>query len=130
MEWEPSHPGTLFTIRQLLSHAITEVENIIDVAGDGIVPGLRNEYLDKLRFRNGDRLQSIFLNIWGSWNPFVIQKLLTYQITLDVLRGLWDVIVVPRREQIITTGTKVMHRGKIVAVVIMSYYTPLRIGTA
>lgn len=129
-EWESSLPGTLSAIRQLLSNALSEVGNIVDVAGDGIVPGGKNEYVAELRFRRAGRLEGVFLNVWGNWNAHEVQMLLTYQITLDVLRGLWDVIVRPRREQIVTRGAKVVHRGKVVALVIMSYYTPLGPGPA
>lgn len=129
-EWESSPPGTLSAIRQLLSNALMEVGNIVDVAGDGIVPGGKNEYVAQVRFRRAGRLEGVFLNVWGNWNAHEVQKLLTYQITLDVLRGLWDVIVRPRREQIVTRGAKVVHRGKVVALVIMSYYTPLGPGPA
>ncbi|KAL8765676.1 MAG: hypothetical protein Q9209_007314 [Squamulea sp. 1 TL-2023] len=120
MEWGPSSKGILAPVRELISHALTEVENIIDIAGDGVIPGDRNEYVKMQLFRRGAELEGVSFGIWGYWNPDRQEGSLTYKITLDVLRGLWATSVIPKREQVVR-GIRVLHGGKLVAIAVMTF---------
>ncbi|KAL8682893.1 MAG: hypothetical protein Q9224_006734 [Gallowayella concinna] len=123
IEWEDRsyrHP-IIPAIRQLLDHALTEVESIIDIAGSGTIPGPRNEYLLQLIFTDvpdGPVVGSLVIR--GEWNPWDLRQELTYVIARDVLRGLWDLIVVPRRETELHS-LYVVHQGHVVAMVILAF---------
>ncbi|KAL8663298.1 MAG: hypothetical protein Q9168_008114 [Polycauliona sp. 1 TL-2023] len=101
-----------------------EIESIISIAGDGLIPGPGNNYEKKLHWRSStsdddddddNRLEFLTIDIWGRWSPQVVEMQLTYQIALDTLRGLWDLIVRRRREALVASQTQVWNRGGIVA---------------
>ncbi|KAL8917796.1 MAG: hypothetical protein Q9172_005685 [Xanthocarpia lactea] len=127
--WGGHSTGILPALRELLYKSRRDIESIIDVAGDGIIPGDRNEFDRFEVFERGLGREAVSIDIWGRWNPYVQERLLTYGIALDVLRGFRDLIVAPRREQMIR-GVKVMHRGKLVAVAILTFIPAPNIATA
>ena len=118
--WGGHSTGILPALRELLYKSWTEIESIIDVAGDGIIPGDRNEYYKYQVFERGLGPEAVSIDVFGRWDPDVQERLLTYRIALDLFRGLRDLTVVPRREQKIHS-VKVIHSGKFVAVAVLNF---------
>ncbi|KAL8913365.1 MAG: hypothetical protein Q9171_001842 [Xanthocarpia ochracea] len=127
--WEGHSTGILPALRELLYKSRTEIESIIDVVGDGIIPGDWNEYDRFQVFERGLGPEAVSIDISGRWNRYVQERLLTYRIALDVLRGLWDLTVAPRREQKIHS-VKVIHSGKLVAAAILNFGPDPSMATA
>ncbi|KAL8849070.1 MAG: hypothetical protein Q9221_005914 [Calogaya cf. arnoldii] len=124
LTWSPPLPtSALPALRALLSASITQVSQILSIAGDGIIPGALNQFEEKLTFTAPTQLpEYVTINIWGNWNPRTQERLLTYGVALDVVRGLWDLIVRDGRARIVEGRTMVVVRGRVVAVVFMTYW--------
>ncbi|KAL8725451.1 MAG: hypothetical protein Q9166_007345 [cf. Caloplaca sp. 2 TL-2023] len=115
VEWERDAEDVLAATRQVLGKAITEVEDIIDIAGDGIIPGDMNQYDKFLLIHRRHDNEAVHFTIRGNWHPSTPERLLTYKVTLDVLRGLWNLIVVPKRMQKLHS-VRVLHGAKGIAI--------------
>ncbi|KAI4286329.1 MAG: hypothetical protein L6R35_004416 [Caloplaca aegaea] len=75
-------------VQRLLSRALLLVTSILDVAGDGIVPGQRftQDYEDMYGYG---------LSV-GIWSDRIIHDRMTYSVLKDTLVGLWDRMVTRR----------------------------------
>ena len=76
-----------------------EVESIIDVAGDGVIPGPHNEYHKVLTFEDDSATTVIELAVLSNSHSKPSDQRMTYGILHDALKGLWDVMIRVRRER-------------------------------
>ncbi|KAL8702308.1 MAG: hypothetical protein Q9201_004478 [Fulgogasparrea decipioides] len=80
-------------ILRLLSYCLTDVENIIDVAGDGVIPGPDNMYSIILRETH---VTVEFLAL-GHDPKGPTDQMLTYMVLFNALKGLWTFFYRERR---------------------------------
>ncbi|KAI4157015.1 MAG: hypothetical protein L6R39_000831 [Caloplaca ligustica] len=88
-------PAPYSTLRVILSQSMTEVECIIDIAGDGPLPGPSHAYRRKYFDEHGV-YETIELVIESSYPTGPEGDLMTYGILHDALWGLWECLIVAR----------------------------------
>lgn len=87
-------PDLQYAFRALLSSCLVEVENIIDVAGDGIIPGFNNRYAKTGQFEDEHVTGKVQLDISSFHITGPDDRLMTYGILFNALRGLWHVMII------------------------------------
>ncbi|KAL8942137.1 MAG: hypothetical protein Q9216_001822 [Gyalolechia sp. 2 TL-2023] len=88
------YPQLQYAFRVLLSKCLVEVENIIDVAGDGIIPGFRNKYQKVESFEDEHVTSDVQLQILSYHISGPEDRLMTYGVLLNTLKGLWRVMII------------------------------------
>ncbi|KAL8650018.1 MAG: hypothetical protein Q9210_004068 [Variospora velana] len=85
-------------LRNIISSCLVEVESIIDIAHDGIIPGPRHEYRKEIYTKDGSKLEIVQMMVKSTQRFGPPENLMTYGILHDALRGLWEFLDVARRE--------------------------------
>ncbi|KAI4178826.1 MAG: hypothetical protein L6R41_008191 [Letrouitia leprolyta] len=99
-------------LRDFLSTCITEVENIIDIAGDGIIPGFRNQFTKTQTYTDGYFTTEIHLNTLSY--SYIEAHKMTYGILLATLRGLRHVLVIERLgKSLVSIYIRVKDKGTV-----------------
>ncbi|KAL9601253.1 MAG: hypothetical protein Q9219_002658 [cf. Caloplaca sp. 3 TL-2023] len=88
-----------------------DTENIIDVAGDGVIPTPSQEYRRVQKFRDTDSISILELMVISNNPTGPVDHRMTYGILHDALVGLWDVMIKGKRERSLQYF-KILHTGK------------------
>ncbi|KAL8926575.1 MAG: hypothetical protein Q9208_002902 [Pyrenodesmia sp. 3 TL-2023] len=77
-------------LREITSHALVEVENILDVAGDGILPGSNHQYQKSHSITTEHGILKAQIVVDSTQLSTAAHHLMSYGILRDALQGLLD----------------------------------------
>ncbi|KAL8742327.1 MAG: hypothetical protein Q9184_008273 [Pyrenodesmia sp. 2 TL-2023] len=77
-------------LRAITSHALVEVENIIDIAGDGILPGSKHQYQKSLSITTTHGILKVKVIVDSTQLSTAAHHLMSYGVLRDALQGLLE----------------------------------------
>ncbi len=77
-------------LREITSRALFEVESILDVAGDGILPGSKHQYRKSTLMSTAHGFLKVKVTVDSTQLSSVSHHLMTYGILREALLGLLD----------------------------------------
>ncbi|KAL8924242.1 MAG: hypothetical protein Q9172_002782 [Xanthocarpia lactea] len=77
-------------LREITSRALAEVENILDIAGDGILPGSNHQYKKWVPITTAHGILEVQIIVDSAQLSTAAHHLMSYGVLRDALRGLLD----------------------------------------
>ncbi|KAI4272699.1 MAG: hypothetical protein L6R35_006466, partial [Caloplaca aegaea] len=95
------NPVPYIGLRNVISSSLFEIDSIIEVAYDGVIPGPRHEYQKEIHWKHGYEAKdfSVKMIVKTDKPPKrsgAPKNLMTYGILRDALRVLWDFLIVAK----------------------------------
>ncbi|KAL8897084.1 MAG: hypothetical protein Q9207_007394 [Kuettlingeria erythrocarpa] len=85
-------------LREITSRALTEVDAILDIAGDGILPGSKHQYKKSTLMSTAHGFLKVRVTVDSTQLSSVAHHLMTYGILREALLGLLDFARVDKQE--------------------------------